>query len=43
MSSQMEALQAENARLKAENENLRQQLQARSTDQKLLRNFRPVS
>ena len=37
MSSQLEALQAENARLKAENETLRQQLQSQSTDQDLLR------
>ena len=36
MASQMEALQAENARLQAENETLRQQLQSQSTDQRLL-------
>ena len=36
MSSQLEALQAENARLKAENDKLKAQLQAQSTDQKLL-------
>ena len=36
MSSQMEALQAENARLREENARLQQALQAQSTDQKLL-------